>query len=225
MLIAMLLTSFVIVGFIASFMFRRVVGSDAVGIEIIDYRHITDPTAKLREIREDFGRTMIWGEGYPSRINPGVGLSDLKRKNAMVILTAPASEELLEKALLKVQPRTIFWFANPPEEGNVDEFIKTLWSICRKVMQETNGRVKFEKLRERLAQTDEVIELGLATLSAQGRLTYTRGNDGFVSLSESSSAFPLDEEAERKLTEEWAIVDAYRDQVRRMKPNRLKAYL
>lgn len=128
--------------------------------ELVDCRTEFD----LAVIRAQEPSLMIWAEGYSVSQSPGLPLSQLDPAEALVILTAPASPDLLEKAIRKVQPKRIYFHGENPPFDTPQKLCEAISALLHTSQEQFGGEVKLTQLAERTAHAPATIRLALEAL-------------------------------------------------------------
>lgn len=162
-------------------------------------------------------QALVWAEGYPASQSPGKSLSELAPAEALVVFTAPAANDLLITAIQTVQPHRVYFIAAPPPVGTLNGFQQVLNGLLNTVMEQHHGETTVMRLRERLAVTNLIVELGLETIATQRGLTITFGGRGRVIIEhENHAGEATRERLQRKLDNAWQELQAFRHYLRRV---------
>jgi single-stranded-DNA-specific exonuclease len=195
--------------------FRQIESSTAEiysGPEIIDCRSHTNPLALIEQLQIQEHNIQVWAEGFPSAKSPGKPFSQLLPAHALLVVTAPSSQQQLIAGIEKIRPRRLYLLAAYPPIRDMAHYLVVLQQLCEKVIEKHQGQTTIEQLTERLAQPEHLLRLALAYLqetqsyAAQiGRknITLTR-SEKTTSETESAAAIY------QKLQQLWDEVAAYR---------------
>lgn len=126
-------------------------------IQLIDCRE----SFNIDEIKAKEPSLSIWAEGYSRRDAPGFPLSELEPAEALLIYTAPPNTALFQQAIKQVKPNRLYIYGEIPSLNEPDEIIAALYALLRS----TDAKMGVAQLAERLAQSGEVIQLGLENLA------------------------------------------------------------
>ena len=145
-------------------------------IEIIDYRKISDPPARLKELASQ-PSTLIWAEGEEKNVVNGVDRNSLTKAEALAIWTTPASPEELRLALEKVQPKRIYLFAVTDPIEPPEAFLGRLAGLLKYAVNRRQGKVSYPELEAATAQRPVTVRAGLEWLVAQGQISLKDENE------------------------------------------------
>lgn len=200
--------------------FHLLAGGDATPesvLEILDYRYVDNIQAILDEIYARDAGAIVWAEGFSTSNSPGLTFSELAEADALIILSAPAEPSQIEKAVEKVKPHRIYLVAVDPPVNTLPDFLKMLYGLASKVIEDAGGTVNIQKLMERLAQSRAVIQLGLHYLDALGKIRVEFGERTRIDLERGDGIPSTEVEAvERRLRSAWEEVETYRRYLRRV---------
>jgi single-stranded-DNA-specific exonuclease len=186
-------------------------------LEFLDYRDWDNLSAVLNEIHNADSRAIVWAEGFPTSNSPGLTYSELGEADALIILSAPADPDQFEKAVARVSPHRIYLVAADPPVNTLSDFLKILYGLASKVIEDAGGSVNIQKLMERLAQSRSVIQLGLHYLEALGKIRVEFGERTRIEFERGDGIPSGDVEGvERRLRAAWEEVETYRRYLRRV---------
>lgn len=181
--------------------------------QMIDWRQL-DPTVALQKIAQRETDYVVWAEGYPSKESLGVGRSQLQAATALLIYTAPPSPKLLSAALETVNPQRVYLVAAQPPVTDSTEFLQTLQGLLSTTIRSMKGETSLKQLAERLATTEDLIDVALQFMRLRRPFRIEIGKRGKVTVRELTQLAPADHEMVQSLYRRfefvWNEIAAYR---------------
>lgn len=178
-----------------------------------------DNPGTLLKALKDHPDLMIWVEGIAKDKSPGVPYSELGPAKELLIYTAPASQSIINKAIEKVEPETVYLLATPPPPQDLKTVMYLLRGLIQTVIKRMEGNTHLQKLAERLAVPSALVRSALLYLDAKGEISVDIGSRGkvFVHLQlENSERKQSIERYRRDIEEQWEEVEAYRRYLQRV---------
>jgi single-stranded-DNA-specific exonuclease len=143
---------------------------EALHVDIIDYRHLMDPLAKLRQCLAEDPQVSVWGEGQLPEDFPFKGRHELEHTRHLVIWTVPPSQSVLHKVIDLTQPKTVTVFGVDPQLDDLNRFLNRLGGMAKYVIAHLGGEVSIERLAAACASQAETVGIGLQLWGARGEL-------------------------------------------------------
>lgn len=142
-------------------------------IALVDLRRAADPIHLLHEILEE-NHPLIWAEAAAL---PGIAVTrrqELAPAGALVIWTAPPSQQILRQAILVVDPHTVYFFAIDPGLDRFQPFITRLAALVKHTLSKYAGKADLNALAAAMAHRPDAVLYGLDCLTGQGLISYTK---------------------------------------------------
>ncbi|MCD4685831.1 MAG: DHH family phosphoesterase, partial [Anaerolineae bacterium] len=148
----------------------------------IDHRATHDPDTTLADLLTTYPDAAVWAEGYRRTASPGQPLHELTETPTLIVYTAPAAPQRLQKALERTQAHRIALLGiNPPIRAFTD-VQRRLLELVKFVLNQKAGRTTLDDLTGALAQSLATIRLGLDTIAAHGEIAITYGRGGTLTI-------------------------------------------
>lgn len=175
---------------------KDVSADDAPQRMLIDYRSEKHPLPILAELLQKFPAVPIWAEAeaVPALRQQFPNANLVDRLNwtphpVLIIWTAPLSRAELAKALIQVQPETIYLFNLAPDSAKLNPFLQRLAGLVKYRLNVKHGHLELGPLAAATGQSLLTVRLGLDWMAAKGYVSIQedRGEELIVN-SEKASA-------------------------------------
>jgi single-stranded-DNA-specific exonuclease len=147
-----------------------------VSIHVCDYRRAENANRVLDEIRGR-GPVQVWAEGDGQPSGEHAVRNQLRPGPRLAIWTLPPSLQVLQSALVQVQPEEVSVFAIDPGFGESSTLLQALASMVKHSLRVMGGEVELYRAAVRLSQTCAVVQAGLDRLAAGGVVTILEKGD------------------------------------------------
>ncbi len=136
-------------------------------VNIVDYRNEPNPLYILETIRSRT-KIQVWAEGDAKSLVKGLDRTELAQAESLVIWTIPPGNLVLQEAMEKVKPTTVYIFGHDPEIDDTQAFLTRLMGLLKHVLNVKDGVTNKFTLAANLAHREGTVRLGLFWLEAKG---------------------------------------------------------
>jgi len=153
-------------------------------LELVDYRGEPHPTTLLKPLLAA-PDLQIWREGPAAVDIPGCDRNALSPSTSLVIWTLPPGPDVLQAALAKVSPTTVYLFSADAGLDHLEPFLKHIAGVAKYALKNAGGRVDIPRVAAMTANRESAVRLALAWLEAHGHITIVEdaaAGDGCVIL-------------------------------------------
>jgi len=166
---------------------------------------------------------VVWAEGPEKKAIGGMGRSELKSAETLILWTMPPSPEELRAALDKVQPQTVYLFGMTEPVESPEAFLNRLAGLLKYALNRRGGKVTLPELEAATAQRPAAIRVGIQWLVAQGEINVNIENGEALTVSSGNSPKDPDRAPQvwMELQALLAETSAYRSHFKQAEPNSL----
>ena len=141
--------------------------SGKTSYRIHDFRMAEHPEAELRNILAQIASVQVWSE-VSAALGEVRNRMDLKPARELVLWTSPPGPRVLTTLLKKVQPETIYLFAQNPGLDEPAPFIKRLVGLVKYALMHYDGETTLDELAAACAHDENTVRAGLELLPSLG---------------------------------------------------------
>ena len=143
------------------------------GIDMVDYRRVTNAACVLRGILHRDAAVQVWAEGAdrPTGSRDRMGLQPA---DELVIWTIPPGATELQAILTLVRPARVYLFAHDPGLDHPQPFGRRLLGLVKTVLSERDGAARLTDLSAAMSHRDVTVRVGLQWLAAKGAIELRR---------------------------------------------------
>jgi single-stranded-DNA-specific exonuclease len=187
------------------------------GPTVVDCRQEPHPRQRLEAIRAQ-GDGVVWAEAGERAAVGGCDRRELRPAEVLVMWTIPPGPRELQAAVERVDPRTVYVFANDPGLDALELFLKRLAGLVRHALVEGGGQVSLRALAAATAQRETAVRVGLEWLEARSHAGVEYVDEDTLQLS-AGGAGSAEDAARLKARLEGLLAEsaAYRAHFRRVK--------
>jgi len=157
-------------------------------IQIVDFRRTPPSPAEILALVQD-PTCLCWAEGTIDTPFSALTRWQLQACSKLVLWGLPPSLQILNQALQKTSPRTIYWFSHLPAESSLKALIeKSAVSVKRFLAQHSAAPINITLLAAETATTPALARLILLWLEATGNLHIDQENENEFFVSAARSA-------------------------------------
>ncbi len=180
-----------------------------------DFRSSKSPLLILKEIA-DATTGLIYLEGRFKGSISGKSRLELDRCDTLVMMSVPPSRKILEEILKKANPKKVIWFAQIPEENEMEVYVHSAAKLIKETLAQDNPKIDTNDLASRLSVTQETIEITIQWLVARGDISILDQSEGVVRISAGGSSDQSKELPQRKqLQKALTEIQSYRSYYQR----------
>ncbi len=139
-------------------------------VEIIDWREVSNPHARLARLIGESPDALVWGEGDLPEGLPFLGRHALQEAPHLVIWTAPPAQSVLRSVMERVQPQRVTVVGFDPNLDDQQRLMNRLAGAARYVVSHLGGETQLERLAAACASTEQAVQIGLLLWQAHGKL-------------------------------------------------------
>ncbi|PWH18797.1 MAG: single-stranded-DNA-specific exonuclease RecJ [Anaerolineae bacterium] len=145
-----------------------------------DYRQDDNPHQRLQALRAE-GDLLLWAEAAERAALQGKDRNELDSHPHLVIWTIPPSASELRRALQRVRPQRITFFAIDPQTDTLDRFLERLRGLLKVVAIRQHGQTTWAWLAAATCHRVAAVRLGVQVLAEQGLIEILAADDqGFT---------------------------------------------
>jgi single-stranded-DNA-specific exonuclease len=138
-------------------------------IEVIDYRHETDPQKIIISLLST-PNIQIWCEEDACKDFPVQNRISLLPCSTLAIWSSPAGPVILRQVLYRAAPEIVYLFGNSTKMDQSNAFLTRLAGLCKYSLRHMDGLTSIVKLAAASNQRTETVVTGLRWLHAHGQL-------------------------------------------------------
>jgi single-stranded-DNA-specific exonuclease len=142
------------------------VSSPCSSIEVIDYRQVSQPQNKIKEILGN--SPLVFSEGEKPAPGVGVDRYHIQPASELVIWSLPCGREELSQIISLSTPNKIYLFANDPGSRELHAFLSRLGGLLRMAINQHQGWVDLNSLIKATAQKKITVLKGIDCYISHG---------------------------------------------------------
>ena len=137
--------------------------------QVIDHRGSADPQKELAALLQQESM-LVWAEGVEKKKVNGKDRNELISCETLAIWSIPASSEILQAILNKVQPRKIHIFAASDPVETPEAFLGQLAGLLKYAINRRDGKISWSGLEAATSQRRTTVRTGVEWLVYQGQI-------------------------------------------------------